>query len=156
MLKNRITAIIATTAAAITIVTGLIFLYNTFWKPTPIDLTGKWQMNFIVKESTYKPYINMDTGYVMYLQQDENKVSAKGEKWTLDGDTLPYKNHRPFEFEGKVTRDNFTASYILHGSKRKTVGEFTLVIKDDGRNMEGNFSGTAADSKGIVYAKRLK
>ena len=119
------------------------------------DISGEWNFEFHTKQSTYNDYVNSTTTYRMHLIQDNNSLKGNGETWTYNGKLLPYAKHRPLEFEGTFKKgDSLLCKYILHGSKRTTMGSFRALLQKG--KLIGTFTGTGANVRGKFYATQIK
>lgn len=118
------------------------------------NLNGDWKFTFHVKSSTLKSTIGTRFGYKILVHTDKEKFEAKGEKFWINEETIPYAEHDRIEFTGTLSEESIHSIYTLYGSKRTTVGDIDMNVIDD-NTMEGTFVGTAADTKGTVSAVRL-
>lgn len=114
-----------------------------------VNVAGPWRLEFLVKKTTYQPYLNKAIGYKMHFSQDGQSISATGEADTYDGKALPYNQQRVrFDIKGSVVKDSLFCTYVFHGAKRTTTGSFRAKYNDGVLN--GYFSGNAANSSGLM------
>lgn len=125
--------------------------YDYFRTP---DVSGEWFITLKVEESSMKAYIGDEHGIKMFLTQTDKSVSGYGEKWTYNGKRLDANTHIKMDFQGNVKANDLILTYTLYGSKSETKGTMKFHISDK-NTMNGNFSGTAANSKGTVAAERV-
>jgi hypothetical protein len=136
------------------IIFGLPSLSSYLETREPIDITGEWKMMFEINESSYNPYIGNKSGYKVYFVQKDREIKGDGESWEFDSD-LKYDIHRPIIFNGKISKYSVSANYTLYGKNRTTYGIINLKVDPNDKFMEGDFSGTGADVKGVVKAYKL-
>lgn len=153
--KNTKSSKLALVATLTTIILGILGIssYVRSFKRYP-DLRGTWTISFKVKESTYNPYINDQYVYNIFVTQSENKITGRGEQTLYNGKYA--QKHFKMEWDNAEINDDIVISYLLHGS-RKTNGIMHLVIDPkDNTHLTGKFSGTAANTKGIVDVRISK
>jgi hypothetical protein len=146
---------LATIATTVGLATGIISIGMYYSEWTTKDLSGHWKMTFHVESSSYVPYIGNSGGHKVFFTQNSEIVEGDGELWWRNEEELPFSQHIKLTFNGKVDGDIFKAKYVQYGEKRTTIGEVTLTINPEGTEMEGSFTGTAADTKGRVKAVRM-
>ena len=96
----------------------------------------------------------MSTGYKMFLSQNGAEITGSGEKfWEKDLD-IPFNQHTQITFKGKLDGDKLLIHYTEFGKKRTTIGEFTMYLNEKD-SIEGFFTSTAANSKGLVTAMKI-
>jgi|GEM_PF-3689190 len=117
------------------------------------QLDGEWKFTFAIQSSSMKAYVGKSAGYKLYIQQNGNIVNGKGEKWWIDDKEIPYSQHDRLEFVGSLNEETVTANYTLYGTKRTSTGTFNIKLNED-NNMEGGFSGTAANTQGRLLANK--
>jgi hypothetical protein len=119
------------------------------------NISGKWNLKFVVQKCNHKEYIGDEhTQMTVFTQSNEN-VSGKGEKWTYRGEMLPFSQHRKIEYNGTVEGKEFRAIYVLHGLERDSEGSIVVTIGNDGKTMEGTFSGTIGNDSGIITGEKI-
>lgn len=140
---------------AIALITGLLLNFTDIFErfSSESDISGEWYFVFHTEESSYKDYINSVTEYKMHLTQNESEIKGNGEKWKYNGEEIDYSMHRPLKIEGTIKKDVFTFTFILYGGQRKTTGSVRAQYSDG--KLIGNFSGTAADTKGQFISKKV-
>lgn len=136
----------------ITVLFGVYQVYDYFFTP---NIAGEWYLTLTVQESSYRPYIGDIIGVKAYFTQTEKSLSGHGEKWEYRGKLLDYKDHSKLDFEGSLDGRTLKLNYVLHGKLRETTGSFNLEVTDRGSNMQGNFTGTAANTKGTIVGKKV-
>lgn len=155
---NKIFTHIGKTGKVVGAILAFIIAVYTTWniykRCTTVDIVGEWYLEFKVEKSTYKAYIGDMHTQKIYFNQIENKVTGKGEKWEYNGELLEYTKHRKLEYEGNIKGREFKANYVLHGRDRETTGFVIAKISSDGKIMTGTFSGTAANSSGVLRGEK--
>jgi hypothetical protein len=145
---KRITAVLA----FITAVFGCWGIYKSY---STKDISGKWNLKFVVQKCNHKEYVgDVITQMTVFSQSDKN-ITGKGEKWTYRGEMLPFDQHRKIEYNGTIEGKEFRAIYVLHGLERDSEGSIVVTIGNDGKTMEGTFSGTIGNDSGIITGERM-
>lgn len=145
---NRTPKLFALLATILSIITAIIFLEERYINE-PAEIAGNWEMKFMINESSYKPYIGKSMTFKLYFIQKENEIEGKGEKWWIDDKEISIGQHDQMELKGTIDGDIFTCTYTLHGTRRVTTGIIEAEISNNTKSMNGTFSGTAADTKGL-------
>jgi len=110
------------------------------------DLTGEWHIINTVQKTRFKPYDKMQVGFRLRINQQGKQFTAKGEKFSENGQTLPAASRTPIELTGSIEGDKVVATFIEDGRMRRTNGRFVWRVKNDG--LAGTFISTAANSSG--------
>ncbi len=137
------------------ITTGTFTCWQIFKSSTKHKIAGAWKLKFIVQSSSYKPYIGESHTQRVSFCQNDCEITGEGEKWEYNGKLLPFDSHRILKYKGNIDDDCLKATYELFGLLRKSDGNIEVTLSDDGRSMEGKFTGTAGDSKGTVTGERI-
>jgi cytoskeletal protein RodZ len=117
------------------------------------DVSGSWTLTTHVERGSYKPFENLNLGYEIELQQTGNRVTGSGRKVVESGDEIGSSAQTPISLAGTINGDRLTLTVSEHGTQRTTEGRFVLLL-DEGGQMRGRFSSTAAQSSGTVEARR--
>lgn len=112
------------------------------------DLTGEWRIINTVEKTAYKSYGNMQVGFHLTINQNGKEFTAKGEKFSENGQTLPVARRTPIEVKGSIDGDKVIATFYEDGRMRRTNGRFIWKLKDGGDALTGTFVSTAANSSG--------
>jgi hypothetical protein len=110
------------------------------------DLTGDWHIINTVQKTGYKPYDKMQVGFRLTINQHGKQFTAKGEKFSENGQTLPAASRTPIEMTGSIEDDKVVATFVEDGRMRRTKGRFVWRVQNDG--LAGTFVSTAANSSG--------
>jgi len=110
------------------------------------DLTGEWRIINTVQKTEYKPYDRMQVGFRLRINQQGKQFTAKGEKFSENGQTLPAASRTPIELTGSIEGDKVVATFVEDGRMRRTNGRFVWRLQNDG--LAGTFVSTAANSSG--------
>ncbi|MFL6293609.1 MAG: PBP1A family penicillin-binding protein [Thermoanaerobaculia bacterium] len=119
------------------------------------DLSGWWEMTNRIEETNYAQYKGLRLGYRVQLEQEGNRLTGRGQKWTEDGRTLGSSGRTPITVTGKIDGRKVTLSFTEHGAKRSTSGGFTWTLSADRTQLRGSFWSTAADTRGRSTAVRM-
>lgn len=110
------------------------------------DLNGEWQIINTVQKTQFKPYDKMQVGFRLRINQQGKQFTAKGEKFSENGQTLPAASRTPIQLTGSIEGDKVVATFIEDGRMRRTNGRFVWRVHSDG--LAGTFVSTAANSSG--------
>jgi len=110
------------------------------------DLTGEWQVINTVQKTRFKPYDKMQVGFRLRINQQGKQFTAKGEKFSENGQTLPAASRTPIQLTGSIEGNKVVATFIEDGRMRRTNGRFVWKVQNDG--LAGTFVSTAANSSG--------
>lgn len=110
------------------------------------DLSGEWRVINTVQKTGYKSYGNLQVGFRLSIDQNGKEFTAKGEKVSENGKTLPAARRTPINVTGSIDGDNVLATFVEDGRMRRTNGRFVWKLKNDG--LAGTFESTAANSSG--------
>jgi 1A family penicillin-binding protein len=120
------------------------------------DLSGWWEMTNRIEETNYAQYKGLRLGYRVQLEQEGNRLTGRGQKWTENGRTVGSSGRSPITVTGKIEGRKVTLSFTEHGAKRSTNGGFTWTLSADRTELRGSFWSTAADTKGRSTAVRMR
>jgi penicillin-binding protein 1A len=120
------------------------------------DLSGWWELSNQIQETNYDAYRGLRLGYRLHLEQDGNRITGRGQKWSEDGRTVPAGGRTPLTVRGTVDGGTVHLEFTEHGAKRSTGGGFEWRLAPDGSTLRGNFWSTAADTRGRSVARRLE
>lgn len=119
------------------------------------DLSGWWEMTNRIDETNYAQYKGLRLGYRVQLEQDGNRITGRGQKWTEDGRTIGASGRTPITVNGTIEGSTVTLSFTEHGARRSTNGGFTWTLSGDRTTLRGSFWSTAADTRGRSTAVRM-
>jgi len=117
------------------------------------DVSGLWTLDTRIESSSYRDYEGLQLGYHLELQQDGSRVSGTGVKTVENGRRLGSAAQTPILIQGTISGERLTLTFIERGLLRTTDGKMILDVNDDGV-LRGRFSSTAAQSVGLVEARR--
>lgn len=110
------------------------------------DLTGEWRVINTVEKSAYKSYDNMQVGFRLVIDQRGKEFTARGEKFSENGERLPQGSRTPIRVTGSIDGDKVVATFVEDGRTRRTNGRFVWRVQHDG--LAGTFVSSAANSSG--------
>jgi membrane peptidoglycan carboxypeptidase len=120
------------------------------------DLSGWWELTNRIEETNYESFRGLRLGYRLQLEQDGNRITGRGQKWSEDGRTLPAGGRTPLTVRGTVNGETVSLEFTEHGARRSTGGTFQWRIARNGATLRGSFSSTAAATSGWSVARRLE
>lgn len=139
-----------------------LFFYREIFRPRR-NLTGEWEVENTVVETTYNPYRGIKVVWKLHILQSENTISGSGEKIKdiyLDGKEYEYEPAKrdSVELQGYIEKNYFRKSRIFInviqvGRLRKSRATYILKRIDD-ITMTGIFVSTAADINGTTKFSR--
>ena len=119
----------------------------------PSDVSGVWNLNTRIESSSYRDYEGLQLGYHLELQQDGSRVTGTGVKTVENGRRLGSTAQTPILIQGTIDGERLTLTFTERGLLRPSEGKMILDVIDDGV-LRGRFSSNAAQSVGIVEARR--
>ena len=119
------------------------------------SLSGTWHLDTRIESSSYPDYEGLALGYRLELQQDGARVTGTGVKTLENGRTLGSAAQTLITVHGTVEGERLTLTFTERGLRRPSDGKMILSVNDDGV-LRGRFSSSAAQSVGIVEARRPK
>jgi Domain of unknown function (DUF4388) len=112
------------------------------------DLSGEWRIINTVEKTAYRSFGNMEVGFRMTVNQNGKEFTAKGEKFSENGQTLPTARRTPIQLKGSIEGDKVIATFVEDGRARRTNGRFIWKLQRSGDGLSGTFVSTAANSSG--------
>jgi hypothetical protein len=119
-----------------------------------VKVAGSWDLATNVESASYKAYHGMRLGYRVRLEQEGNRITGAGQKWTENGRELGPNARTPIKLEGTTDGQRLTLNFTEQGARRPSNGKFVLHVTEDGV-LRGRFSSTAARSSGTAEARPL-
>ncbi len=120
------------------------------------DLSGWWEMTNRIEETNYAQYKGLRLGYRVQLEQEGNRLTGRGQKWTEDGRTIGASGRSPITVTGTIEGRKVTLNFTEQGAKRSTNGGFSWTLSADRTELRGSFWSTAAATKGRSTAVRMR
>jgi len=122
--------------------------------PLSRDLTGNWNVVNTVHTTRYRAFKEMRIGFALSINQTGKTFTAKGQKVSENGRTLPAGDRTPIQLNGVIDGDRIEATFSEQGAARKTSGRFVWKIDRAGGLLTGTFASSAARASGESTAKR--
>jgi membrane peptidoglycan carboxypeptidase len=119
------------------------------------DLSGWWELTNRIDETNYDAYRGLRLGYRLHLEQDGDRITGRGQKWSEDGHGLSAGGRTPLTVRGTVHGRTVTLEFTEHGARRATGGVFEWHLSPDRGTLRGSFSSSAAATRGLSVAHRL-
>ena len=119
------------------------------------DLSGWWELTNRIDETNYAQYKGLRLGYRVQLEQEGNRITGRGQKWTEDGRTIGASGRTPLTVTGTIEGRKVTLKFTEHGAKRSSSGGFTWTLSGDRTTLRGSFWSNAADTSGRSTAVRM-
>jgi len=118
------------------------------------DVSGSWQLLALPERSRDAGLNGGHYDYELYLEQDGDRVTGSGRKVTENGRGIRVRAQTSISVAGVINGERLTLAFTELGTRRATEGKFVLLLEGN-ETMRGRFSSTAAQSSGIVEARRL-
>lgn len=112
------------------------------------DLNGEWRVVNTVEKTAYKSFDNMQVGFRLTINQNGKEFTAKGEKFSENGQALPTARRTPIQVKGSIEGDKVVATFTEDGRMRRTNGRFVWKLQNGGDGLSGTFVSSAANSSG--------
>ncbi|HVS00418.1 MAG TPA: transglycosylase domain-containing protein, partial [Thermoanaerobaculia bacterium] len=119
------------------------------------DLSGWWELSNRIESTNYPAYKGLRLGYRIQLDQDGNRITGRGQKWTEDGRNLSSAARTPLSISGTIDGRTVNLRFSEHGTRRTSNGTFTWQLSADRTALRGTFSSSAADTSGSSTARRM-
>jgi penicillin-binding protein 1A len=119
------------------------------------DLSGWWEMTNTVRSTSYEAYKGLRLTYRIQLEQDGDRLSGRGQKWSENGRSLSSSARTPLTITGKIDGHKVTLEFTERGTKRTTTGGFSWQLSADRTSLRGSFWSTAAGASGSSLARRM-
>jgi hypothetical protein len=121
---------------------------------TAPDLSGKWNVVNTVNTTAHRGFQNLQVGFAVSINQTGKTFTAKGQKVSENGRSLPASSRTPIQLKGFIDGDRVEATFSEQGTVRKTNGRFVWKLDRAGGGLRGTFASTAAQSSGRSTARR--
>lgn len=121
---------------------------------TAPNLTGNWKIVNTVHTSAHRGFQNLQIGFALSINQTGKTFTAKGQKVSENGRTLPASSRTPIQLKGFIDGDKVEATFSEQGALRKSSGRFVWKLERTGGGLKGTFASTAAQSSGKSTASR--
>lgn len=118
------------------------------------NLTGEWKVINTVDRTAYRQFNNLEIGFRLVIDQTGTAFTARGEKVSENGRSLPANSRTPIEVVGSIEGDRVEATFFEDGRVRKTNGRFEWRIQPTGSGLAGTFVTNAAKTSGRSAATR--
>lgn len=119
------------------------------------DLSGWWEMTNTIQSTNYAQYKGLRLGYRLQLEQDGDRISGRGQKWSENGRTLPSSARTPITVTGRVEGGTVRLQFTERGAKRSSGGSFSWELSADRTALRGSFESSAAATSGRSVAYRM-
>ncbi len=119
------------------------------------DLSGWWEMTNRIQSTNYAQYKGLRLGYRIHLEQEGNRITGRGQKWTEDGRSVAAAARTPLTITGTVEGRTVKLKFTEQGTRRSTNGGFTWTLSADRSRLNGSFWSDAADTSGSSSAVRM-
>ncbi|HKV33228.1 MAG TPA: hypothetical protein VJP89_02875 [Pyrinomonadaceae bacterium] len=112
------------------------------------NLNGQWRVINTVEKTAYQSFGNMQVGFHLTINQNGKEFTARGVKFSENGQTLPTARRTPIQVKGSIDGDKVVATFTEDGRMRRTNGRFVWKLQNDGDGLSGTFVSSAAKSSG--------
>jgi penicillin-binding protein 1A len=119
------------------------------------DLSGWWELTNTIQSTNYAEYQGLRLGYRLQLEQDGDRITGRGQKWSEDGRPVPAAGRTPLTVTGTIEGGRVTLQFTERGARRSTSGSFSWRLSASGASLRGTFWSNAADTSGASVARRM-
>ncbi len=123
--------------------------------PAEDDLSGWWELTNTIQSTNYEQYRGLRLGYRLQLEQDGDRLTGRGQKWTEDGRPIPPGARSPISVTGRIEGGRVTLQFTERGARRSAAGGFSWQLSQDRAALRGNFWSDAANASGSSVARRM-
>ena len=116
--------------------------------PNVQNLTGEWTVVNTVEKTNYRAFGNLEIGFRLMINQTGREFTAKGEKVSENGRSLPASDRTLIHLTGSIDGDKVEATFVEHGPVRRSKGRFVWKVENAGSGLTGTFISSAARSSG--------
>jgi penicillin-binding protein 1A len=120
------------------------------------DLSGWWELTNTIQSTNYSAYQGLRLGYRVQLEQDGDRITGRGQKWSESGRPVSAGARSPIIVSGRIDGRRVTLQYTERGARRSTTGSFSFTLSPDGSALRGSFSSTAANASGGTVARKMR
>jgi hypothetical protein len=120
------------------------------------DLSGWWELTNTIQSTNYSAYQGLRLGYRVQLEQDGDRITGRGQKWSESGRPVSAGARSPIILSGRIDGRRVTLQYTERGARRSTSGSFSFTLSPDGSALRGSFSSTAAAASGGSVARKMR
>ncbi|HYX23888.1 MAG TPA: PBP1A family penicillin-binding protein, partial [Thermoanaerobaculia bacterium] len=125
------------------------------WSPAEDDLSGWWELTNTIQSTNYEQYRGLRLGYRLQLEQDGDRITGRGQKWTEDGRPVSPGARSPITVAGRIEGRRVTLQFTERGARRSAAGGFSWQLSADRAALRGNFWSDAANASGSSVARRM-
>ena len=118
------------------------------------NISGTWNVVNTVQTTSYKSFQNMQVGFVMSITQNGTAFTARGQKVSENGRSLPASSRTPIHVQGFIKGDEVQANFVEEGAVRTTKGRFVWKLNRAGGALTGTFATSAARASGRSSGRR--
>jgi hypothetical protein len=118
------------------------------------NLTGEWNVVNTVDTTAFRSFRNLQIGFAVSINQTGTTFTARGQKVSENGRSLPASSRTPIELKGSIKGDRIEATFSEQGTLRKTNGRLVWKINRSGGGLTGTFASSAARTSGKSTATR--
>jgi hypothetical protein len=120
------------------------------------SLSGEWRLTNTIQATTYRPFVGLEIGYRIFIEQHGNEFEGVGEKLWENGKQLPTTAQTRITLNGRSNDLESSATCTEEGARRSTTCRFSWRASPGKDELVGTFSSTAANSRGVSRLTRLQ
>ncbi len=118
------------------------------------NVAGSWMLSTQVESGSDASFTDLQLAFELQLQQQGDRVTGVGRNVAENGSAIGSGAQTPITIDGTIAGKRLTLNFVERSTARTTHGKFVLLLQEDG-TMRGRFSSTAAQSPGLVEARRV-
>ncbi|MGH9175756.1 MAG: hypothetical protein ACRD1H_15435 [Vicinamibacterales bacterium] len=123
--------------------------------PNAETLDGWWILTnevLLASEQGPKP---LRLRYHVQLEQQGDRVTGRGEKWTENGRSVPSDDRTPITVVGRLDGRTLALTVTQQGAQESIAGKVVMMLAGDGV-LRGSFTSDRARSRGSSIAWRMR
>ncbi|MEA2601759.1 MAG: penicillin-binding protein [Acidobacteriota bacterium] len=119
------------------------------------DLSGWWELTNTIQSTNFAEYQGLRLSYRLQLEQDGDRITGRGQKWSEDGRPVPAAGRTPLTVSGTIEGGKVTLQFTERGARRSTAGGFSWHLSSSRASLRGTFWSNAANTSGASVARRM-
>ena len=119
------------------------------------DLDGWWLLTNSVESTAYARYRRLRIGYRVFLEQDGDRITGHGTKWSENGRLIPAAQQTPIELTGAFADGRLRLQFVERGTRGASSGSFTWKLAAGRKRFHGDFVSSVADTRGSSTGVKL-
>jgi hypothetical protein len=120
--------------------------------PTQLDLTGKWLLRHVVRDSERRGYRGLELLFRVDLVQHGDRVTGTATKWRENGRPVRAQARSTLQIEGTLDGDEIVGRFVETANGRRSRGTFRWRYSLKEGWLSGTFRTNLASASGEAVA----